>query len=437
MRASFALLAVCVCLAVTPRALAQSGTAFTYQGELKNNGELANGAFDMTFALWNAVSGGGQVGTNIALADVPVVDGRFSVELDYGADAFNNQRRYLEIAVEGFTLSPRQPITRSPYSIQTRGIFVNDQSLVGIGTTQPSEDARLTVNANGQFNAIRAVSGAAAWPTIYGFNGNVLGHVLHADGIADAKLHQGGVVIVGQTDGENLAIDGNEIMARNNGAASTLHLNLEGGHIVTGGRLGVGVNPGFAQLAVHDTDPGAAFGLEVETTQQSALPSIYASNLAGGPVIWALGSSDVRLEGGGFIVAGEETGENLAIDNNEIMARNDGRPSTLHLNLEGGWVVMGKYAIKPAYAYGKILDDGTIVSASANVRGVTFDNTTAVIDVEGGVFSDDVVLVTDADGSDEAVSMQVRIVNADLRVSAFGDVNGWQRTHFNFVIYRP
>ena len=44
----------------------------------------------------------------------------------------------MNIRVNGITLSPRQPITHSPYSIQTRGIYVSDdQSFVGIGRTEP------------------------------------------------------------------------------------------------------------------------------------------------------------------------------------------------------------------------------------------------------------------------------------------------------------
>lgn len=422
---------------LTIAGFARADTSFTYQGELTENGGLANGAFDMEFSLWTAAAGGAQVGQTIPLDGVGVVEGRFTIELDFGAGSFNNSGRWLEVEVNGFTLDPRTRITRSPYALQTRGVFVDDVNLVGIGTSSPDADSRLTVNADGQFQAIHASSGAATWPTIYGFNGNALGHVLHADGIADAKLTQGGVVIVGQVDGENLAIDGNEIMARDNGGESTLHLNLEGGPIVTGGRLGVGTNPGFGQLSVRDSDPTAAFGLAVETSNQGELPSIYAENQAGGPVIWALGSSDVGLGGGGLIVAGDEQSQNIAIDSNEIMARNNGQPSPLHLNLEGGPVLMGEHAIRPAYAYGQVLEDGTITSASSNVTGVSFDGTAMLVHVAGGVALTDVVLVTDADAGDEALSMQVRASAGRLRVSAYGDVNGWQRTAFNFVIYRP
>jgi len=49
-------------------------------------------------------------------------------------------------------------------------------------------------------------------------------------------------LIIGPKGGENIGIDGNEIMARNNSAASTLYINNEGGlvQIGSGGLSSVG-----------------------------------------------------------------------------------------------------------------------------------------------------------------------------------------------------
>lgn len=46
-----------------------------------------------------------------------------------------------------------------------------------------------------------------------------------------------GALVVGAFDGLNIGIDNNEIMARNNGAVSTLNLNVEGGPIAVGGPI--------------------------------------------------------------------------------------------------------------------------------------------------------------------------------------------------------
>lgn len=56
---------------------------------------------------------------------------------------------------------------------------------------------------------------------------------LQVSGGTDAKLQDGyGYVVIGDENGLNLVMDNNEIMARNNGAASKLYLNNEGGNVV-------------------------------------------------------------------------------------------------------------------------------------------------------------------------------------------------------------
>jgi hypothetical protein len=113
-------------------------TTLTYQGSLKDAGAPAAGTYQMTFQLWSAAAGGSMLGSQ-NLPTVQVADGRFTAELDFGANNFNNTDRWLEIIVEGTTLSPRQPITRAPYAIQTRGLTVDDAGQVAIGTAIPFE----------------------------------------------------------------------------------------------------------------------------------------------------------------------------------------------------------------------------------------------------------------------------------------------------------
>jgi len=132
-------------LACVRPTLAQD-TTFTYQGELRDSGGRAAGLFDMSFSLWSAAIDGAQIGSSVERLGIEVTEGRFTVQLDMGANAFDNSSRWLEITVESFTLSPRQPITRAPYSIQTRGIFVDDNNNVGIGTTTPQR--KLDIEAN-------------------------------------------------------------------------------------------------------------------------------------------------------------------------------------------------------------------------------------------------------------------------------------------------
>ncbi len=52
------------------------------------------------------------------------------------------------------------------------------------------------------------------------------------------------------------------------------------------------------------------------------------------------GGNDVSPSGGGYLTLGDTAGTNIAIDTNEIMARNNGAAATLALNANGGKVTM-------------------------------------------------------------------------------------------------
>ena len=68
------------------------GTAFTYQGELKENGALADGMFDFSFTIYDdPLAGNLEAGPKLFL-EVPVTDGRFSVVLDFGSDVLMGTR---------------------------------------------------------------------------------------------------------------------------------------------------------------------------------------------------------------------------------------------------------------------------------------------------------------------------------------------------------
>lgn len=98
-------------------------TAFTYQGQLKKGGNPINGICDFRFSLWNAASGGTQIGTTLYRASVPVNNGLFTVQLDFGTGAFRGDARWLEIAAkctgdaDYVVLYPRQSLTPAPYAL--------------------------------------------------------------------------------------------------------------------------------------------------------------------------------------------------------------------------------------------------------------------------------------------------------------------------------
>jgi hypothetical protein len=102
------------------------GTAFTYQGRLTDSDAPANGSYDLEFELFDASSGGIQIGDGILVGAVVVSDGLFTVSLDFGSAAFTGEERWLEIGVRPggsagpfTTLSPRQPVRPVPNALHS------------------------------------------------------------------------------------------------------------------------------------------------------------------------------------------------------------------------------------------------------------------------------------------------------------------------------
>ena len=119
-------------------------TAFTYQGQLKLSGSPLNATADFQFTLFDALSGPNQIGSMVPVNNVSITNGLFTASLDFGATAFDGNDRFLQIAVRSpagggsfTTLTPRQRVAATPYALQTRGIFVDPNNNVGIGTMTP------------------------------------------------------------------------------------------------------------------------------------------------------------------------------------------------------------------------------------------------------------------------------------------------------------
>ena len=123
------------------------GTAWTYQGRLMDANDPADGEYDFEFRLFDDPCTGTQQGSTVYVNDLDVIDGYFTAELDSGSDVFGGDARWLEVGVRPgdsndpnafVSLIPRQEVTPTPYALQTRGIFVDDQMNIGIGTTSPT-----------------------------------------------------------------------------------------------------------------------------------------------------------------------------------------------------------------------------------------------------------------------------------------------------------
>jgi len=97
-------------------------TGFTYQGQLKLDGKSVDGACTMAFRLFDADTGGIQIGGAITRT-VTITEGLFTETLDFGGEegVFNGDARWLDIRVQcegepDFVELGRQAITAVPYA---------------------------------------------------------------------------------------------------------------------------------------------------------------------------------------------------------------------------------------------------------------------------------------------------------------------------------
>ncbi len=137
---------------ILPVFAAAQGNAFNFQGRLNDGTNPANGGYDLQFSLFNAIKGGTQIGATIARPNTALINGVFSVNLDFGATAFNNPNAvFIEIAVKPSgspnaftTLGPRQQLTVVPFAVRANNATNADNSTNAINAVN-SQNAQ---NAN-------------------------------------------------------------------------------------------------------------------------------------------------------------------------------------------------------------------------------------------------------------------------------------------------
>ena len=89
--------------------------------------------------------------------------------------------------------------------------------------------SQVGINASSSKNYTFYVGGDSLFDNAVTINGN-----LHIIPNTDVGLDAAGSLVIGNKSAQNMGIDGNEIMARNNSKASTLYLNNEGGTVQVG-----------------------------------------------------------------------------------------------------------------------------------------------------------------------------------------------------------
>ena len=240
---------VAVVLLVASPSYAQTplGTAFTYQGQLKDGGIPADEDYDFLFKLFEAETGGAQVGGDIEIEDWPVPDGLFTVQLDFGEGVFTGDALWLEVGVRlgvsedpHIVLSPRQPLTATPYALYALSgpgsggfwaanaddIYNTNSGQVGIGTTSPTYPLHVVSDDSDAVYGESSVSGGVG---VYGkansFEGGGFG--LRGDSYGTTGIGVFGIAAMGT--GNNYGVYGQSQSQTGRGvygfAASTSGVN--------------------------------------------------------------------------------------------------------------------------------------------------------------------------------------------------------------------
>ncbi|HNQ22517.1 MAG TPA: hypothetical protein PKK06_05425 [Phycisphaerae bacterium] len=471
MSGRFAGLMIVAGLIATPAwGLEPLGTAFTYQGQFKQAGVPVTGDVDFIFGLYGAATGGILLGQN-TLAGTDVVNGLFTVELDFGGAFFGNARwieiqaRYPAGGGSYTTLTPRQPVSATPYALYALNspgsgagywaangddIYATNAGNVGIGKADPAAPLHLVgvdqlLNELALYNddliledgdavlglfsspggnygsafhlaelsggdlvdkwsLYRTTSGATPGSQLrfsFGANANYSDNPVHlclsTDGsvgigttspatrldVAGTVKTTGFQLTTGAQNGYVLTSDAAGLASWQPAGAGACLWDANGSSVYySDGYVGVGTSAPTSHLEVSKPyDSASPYVLELtrrynsfgtqfdrltfDGTSIDSSSSFIVGSMdingtsdhdvllvnGGGNVGVGTTDPDVRLHvdngtdagpgSGGYVVVGPVTSLNLAMDDNELMARNNGVPATLFINNGGGSVTVG------------------------------------------------------------------------------------------------
>ena len=286
------------------------GTAFTYQGHLKDSGSPANGVYDFEFKLYDAAGGGAQVGSTVALNDIPVSKGLFTVKLDFGAGAFGSGARWLNIGVRAgasagayTTLTPRQELAPAPYALALPNVYTDEgNNFVGVGRNfrisgNEVFGIRYTGNPNQYGGMYVETSDAAGWP-FYGYatNGSFRAWTYYNGSTGNWYLYNSGIRLdVPASGGLRIGPALNYSLVISNTPGSDGIRVLDTGDDA----IQIGSNPDIPNYGVYIPSPGVStYGLWSNTSNAAGEWALYTvDNVQAGNVL-----------AGGFSLVAQVTG---------------------------------------------------------------------------------------------------------------------------------
>lgn len=285
--------------------LASVGTGFTYQGQLTNSGNAADGAYDFQFQLFDEEVVGNQIGITVVVTQVAVTDGIFSVELDFGQNAFGGGGRWLEIGVrpdgsgDPYTiLTPRQKLTPAPYALALPNVYTDeDNNFVGI-----NRDFRISGNevfgvrydggANDYGGMYVETANAQGWP-FYGYatDGSFRAWTYYNGTSGDWFLYNAGTRLHVPDEG-GLRITPNTATSNSyslviSGTATTNSTDGIRIYDTADDGIQIGSDPDYPNYGVYIPSPGVStYGLWPNTAVASGQWALYtADNIEAGNVL--------------------------------------------------------------------------------------------------------------------------------------------------------
>jgi hypothetical protein len=319
------------------------GTAFTYQGQLQNNGSPAYGTYNLTFSLFNTNINGVAVAEPVTNNAVVITNGLFTVLIDFGPGAFTGQAKWLQIGVATngsstfANLTPRQELTPAPYAVYAESAnatnlvgtipevnlsgvallaggnaFTGNQTVNGgnVGIDLTSPQAQLDVsgtfraaNSAGAFQYIGYPAGPAQTAILGQFSTSDTNYPL----LRFYRQVGGNLMDIGEDGSGNFGLFGN-----------TVELMT----VQAGGNVGIGTNAPSQTLEVNgNAQIDGTISATTFSGRGSGLTGLNAANLAGAVPAAALTNA--------WAVTGN-TGANPA--NGAFVGTADNNPLEMHVN---------------------------------------------------------------------------------------------------------
>lgn len=177
------------------------GSAISVQGVLADNGQPAEGVYDLRITPYPDPTLGAPLGSAQVIDNVLLVQGAFTAKVDFGLSLFLGDAVFLEIAVRPGNqsgafevLAPRQELTAAPYALKPAAGSVTDLEITtgAVGAPQILDGSVRTAElADAAVIAIKLADGAVGTAKLA--DGAVAATKIGDAAVTDAKLASGAV----------------------------------------------------------------------------------------------------------------------------------------------------------------------------------------------------------------------------------------------------